>query len=197
MARKYDSSLEAAVTGNNSIPTAVYDNLVNSVNSNLDYLHRYVSLRKQVMKVDKIHYYDMYTNLVDDFEMTVKYDDAVKKVKEALKPMGKDYMSNVDKAFAGEWIDAYETQNNTDRRCTGVHFRGTRPTSGIRFRPMLSARTRAASRQRALPEQTLRSLKTWTESRPKENNRPRIRFAAIRCIEVTRYKEKRVQRKTI
>lgn len=112
-ARKYDSALEAAVTGENNIPTSVYDNLVKSVNNNLDYLHKYVSLRKQVMKVDKIHYYDMYTNLVDDFEMTVKYDDAVKKVKEALKPMGKDYMSNVDKAFAGGWIDVYETENKT------------------------------------------------------------------------------------
>ncbi len=112
-ARKYNSALEAAVTGSNNIPTSVYDNLVTSVNNNLSYLHKYVSLRKKVMNVDKIHYYDMYTNLVDNYEMTIKYDDAVKMVKEGLKPMGTDYMNNVDKAFAGGWIDVYETENKT------------------------------------------------------------------------------------
>lgn len=112
-ARKYSSALEAAVTGNNNIPVAVYDNLVKAVNNNLSYLHKYVSLRKKVMNVDKIHYYDMYTTLVDNYEMTIKYDDAVKMVKEGLKPMGSDYMKVVDTAFANNWIDVYETQNKT------------------------------------------------------------------------------------
>lgn len=112
-ARKYNSSLEASVTGNNNIPTSVYDNLVKSVNNNLSSLHKYVSLRKKVMNVDKVHYYDMYTALVDDYEFTVKYDDAVKMVKEALKPMGTEYGKLVDTAFNGNWIDVYETQNKT------------------------------------------------------------------------------------
>ncbi|HWR60452.1 MAG TPA: M3 family metallopeptidase, partial [Clostridia bacterium] len=51
-ARKYNSALEASVTGSNNIPVLVYDNLVKSVNNNLDYLHKYVSLRKKVMNVD-------------------------------------------------------------------------------------------------------------------------------------------------
>ena len=112
-ARKYNSALEAAVTGNNNIPVSVYDNLVKSVNNNLNYLHKYVSLRKKVMNVDKIHYYDMYTALVDDYEFKVKYDDAVKMVKEGLKPMGAEYGKLLDAAFAGNWIDVYETENKT------------------------------------------------------------------------------------
>lgn len=112
-ARKYNSALEAAVSGNNNIPVAVYDNLVKSVNNNLSYLHNYVSLRKKVMNVDKIHYYDMYTTLVDDYEMTVKYEDAKKMVKEGLKPMGAEYGKLIDTAFANNWIDVYETENKT------------------------------------------------------------------------------------
>ncbi|KUO71630.1 MAG: oligopeptidase PepB [Clostridia bacterium BRH_c25] len=112
-ARKYNSALEASVTGNNNIPVAVYDNLVESVNNNLDYLHKYVSLRKKVMDVDKIHYYDMYTALVDDFEIRVEYDDAKKMVKEGLKPMGTEYGKLIDTAFADNWIDVYETENKT------------------------------------------------------------------------------------
>jgi len=112
-ARKYNSALEAAVTGNNNIPVEVYNNLVTAVNNNLSYLHKYVSLRKKVMNVDKIHYYDMYTPLVDDFEMKIKYDDAVKMVKEALKPMGEEYLKIVDEGFSNNWIDVYETENKT------------------------------------------------------------------------------------
>lgn len=112
-AKKYNSALEAAVTGNNNIPVAVYDNLVKSVNNNLSYLHKYVSLRKKVMDVDKIHYYDMYTALVDDYDFTVKYDDAKGMVKEGLKPMGAEYGKLIDTAFANNWIDVFETENKT------------------------------------------------------------------------------------
>jgi len=65
------------------------------------------------MDVDKIHYYDMYTALVDDFEIRVEYDDAKKMVKEGLKPMGTEYGKLIDTAFADNWIDVYETENKT------------------------------------------------------------------------------------
>ena len=50
-ARKYSSTLEAAVDGNNVSPE-VYKNLVEAVNDNLDKMHRYVKLRKKLLELD-------------------------------------------------------------------------------------------------------------------------------------------------
>ena len=46
-ARRYGSALEASLDANN-VPTAVYDNLIETVHRNLDKMHRYVRLRKAV-----------------------------------------------------------------------------------------------------------------------------------------------------
>ena len=62
-ARKYQSALEAMLNGPN-IPTSVYARLVDGVNKNLPAFHRYLKLRKQMMGVDQLHYYDLYAPLV-------------------------------------------------------------------------------------------------------------------------------------
>ena len=62
-ARKYPSALEATLDGPN-IPTSVYTRLVDGVNKNLPAFHRYLKLRKRMMGVDQLHYYDLYAPLV-------------------------------------------------------------------------------------------------------------------------------------
>jgi len=109
-ARNYDSALEAALA-QDQIPTDVYDNLVKAVNDNLDALHKYVDLRQKVLKLDKVHVYDMYVPLVDDFRMEIKYDDAKKMILEGLKPLGEEYIDVVNKSFDSNWMDVYETEN--------------------------------------------------------------------------------------
>ena len=112
-ARKYNSALEAAVTGNNNIPVSVYDNLVKAVNNNVDYLHKYITLKKNVLGVDKVHYYDLYPNLVDNYEMNIPYEDGKKMILEGMKPMGQEYVKNLETAFNSNWMDVYETENKT------------------------------------------------------------------------------------
>ncbi len=62
-ARKYNSSLEFALDAAN-IPVAVYSSLVNGVNENLATFHRYLNLRKKMMGLSELHYYDLYAPLV-------------------------------------------------------------------------------------------------------------------------------------
>lgn len=112
-ARKYNSALEAAVTGNNNIPVSVYDNLVKAVNNNVEPLHKYITLKKKVLGIDKVHYHDLYTKLVDDYEMNIPYEDGKKMIMEGLKPMDKEYVKNLEMAFKSNWIDVYETENKT------------------------------------------------------------------------------------
>ena len=42
----------------------------------LHLLHRYIKLRKKVLGLDELHMYDLYTPLVKDVKMEIKYEEA-------------------------------------------------------------------------------------------------------------------------
>lgn len=107
--RKFASAREAALS-NNHIPESVYETLVNTVNENLPLLHRYVKLRKRLLKLDELHMYDMYTPILGEASIKYTYEDAKAKAKEALKPLGEEYLKIVDEAFDKRWIDVVENQ---------------------------------------------------------------------------------------
>ncbi|QFJ53801.1 oligoendopeptidase F [Pseudobutyrivibrio xylanivorans] len=107
--RKYESNLEAAVDANNVSPQ-VYDNLVKTVNANLDKLHAYVSLRKKCLGVDELHMYDIYTPMIADVAKPVKYEEAQKTICEALAVLGDDYVALLKEGFENRWIDVYENK---------------------------------------------------------------------------------------
>lgn len=108
-ARKYDSTLEAAVDGNNVSPS-VYKNLVDTINSNLDKMHRYVKLRKKCLGVDELHMYDIYTPMIPDMAKEIPFEEAKETVLKALAPLGEDYVAKVREGFENRWIDIYENQ---------------------------------------------------------------------------------------
>ncbi|MBO0445955.1 oligoendopeptidase F [Enterococcus ureilyticus] len=107
--RKYSSAREAALS-NNHIPESVYDTLLDVVNQNLPLLHRYVSLRKRLLKLDELHMYDMYTPILGEASIKYSYEEAKEKAIEALKPMGDEYLNIVQTAFTDRWIDVVENQ---------------------------------------------------------------------------------------
>ncbi|EYE87564.1 oligopeptidase PepB [Fervidicella metallireducens AeB] len=105
--RKYSSAREASLFQDN-IPVEVYDNLIAAVHNNLKLMHRYVSLRKKMLNLDELHMYDIYTPMVKDVEMEIKYEEAVELVKKGVSPLGETYISDLTKAFESGWIDVYE-----------------------------------------------------------------------------------------
>jgi len=107
-ARGYQSSLENALDANN-IPTEVYLALVDNVNRNLDTFHRYLNLRKRMLKLDTLKYSDLYAPVVKGVELEYPYSEAKKLVLEAVKPLGNEYAGVVKKAFEERWIDVYPT----------------------------------------------------------------------------------------
>ncbi len=117
--RKYKSSLEAALTPDN-IPTSVYMNLIESVNENLPTLHRYLKLRKKLLGVKELHYYDMYAPLIPKVEMNYTIEQAEDLIKKALQPLGDQYLKVVDEAFNNRWIDVMP---NTGKR-SGAYSSG-------------------------------------------------------------------------
>ena len=108
-ARKYNSTLEAAVDENNVSPD-VYKNLVATINENLDKMHHYVKLRKKCLGVDELHMYDIYTPMIPDMAKEIPFEEAKETVLKALAPLGEEYVAKVKEGFENRWIDVYENQ---------------------------------------------------------------------------------------
>lgn len=106
--RKYASSLEAALA-ENEIPVEVYNNLIDAVHQNFPAFYKYVDLRKRVMGLDDLHFWDVYTPLVDDVDMKFTYEEACDLIVKALAPMGEEYVNLVKKGLESRWVDVYET----------------------------------------------------------------------------------------
>ena len=107
--RKYDSARAASLSANH-IPESVYDTLVDVVNRNLPLLHRYVALRKRLLKVDELHMYDMYTPVLGEAPIAYTFEEAKEKAVKALQPMGEEYLKVVEEAFSSRWIDVIENK---------------------------------------------------------------------------------------
>ena len=105
-ARKYPDAFTASLDGNN-VPTDVYLNLIEAVHKNLDKMHRYVRLRKKLLGVDELHFYDIYAPLVKEVGKKIPYEQAKKTVYDALAPMGEDYRKILKEGFENRWIDPY------------------------------------------------------------------------------------------
>ena len=108
-ARKYTSTLEAAVDANHVSPE-VYKTLVEVINENLDKMHRYVRLRKKCLGLDELHMYDIYTPMVADSATKVSFEQAKETILEALQPLGEEYIAMLKEGFENRWIDVYENE---------------------------------------------------------------------------------------
>ncbi|MDT2754901.1 oligoendopeptidase F [Enterococcus pseudoavium] len=104
------SSARAAALSSNHIPEDVYETLTLVVNQYLPLLHRYVELRKELLGLDELHMYDLYTPLLAEAPIKFTYEEAQEKALEALKPLGEEYLAIVKEAFAERWIDVVENQ---------------------------------------------------------------------------------------
>jgi len=103
-ARHYKTALEAALDGPN-IPTSVYTRLVEGVNEGLPTFHRYLQLRKKMMNLPDLHYYDLYAPLVASADLSYTPEESQANVLAALAPLGPEYVAAVTRAFNQRWID--------------------------------------------------------------------------------------------
>jgi oligoendopeptidase F len=117
--RKYPSALAFSLDGPN-IPTTAYTRLVDAVNRNLPVFHRYLGLRKRMLGVSQLHYYDLYAPLVASVALQYTPEEAQKHVVAAVAPLGPEYQAIVRRAFDDRWIDLFP---NTGKR-SGAYSEG-------------------------------------------------------------------------
>lgn len=107
--RGYESARAMALFPD-KVDETVYDNLVSTVRSNLDALHRYYALRKRVLGLDELRHYDVYAPLVQAVKRVTPYDEAVSLIGKAVAPLGDEYVETLTKGLLGGWVDRYENK---------------------------------------------------------------------------------------
>jgi len=117
--RNYKSTLESALNRDN-LPPTIYTTLIEQVNKDLPTLHRFLDLKKRMLGVDTLHYYDLYTPLVKKVDLKFTIEQGEQALLDALKPMNSEYLSTVKKSFDNRWIDFIPT----DGKQSGAYSTG-------------------------------------------------------------------------
>jgi len=107
--RGYDSARQAALDGSN-VPVEVYDTLVDTVDDNLDVLHRHAELKADALGVDQLESHDLYMSLTGDQGPDVAYEQAREWVIEAVAPLGEAYQERMAEGLDSRWVDVYENR---------------------------------------------------------------------------------------
>ena len=132
--RKYESCLSKALEGEDVNPK-VYDNLIKSVHRGLKTMHKYVSVRKKVLGVSRLHMYDVYTSLVEDADLKLDYEEAFELVKKGLAPLGEDYGKLLQRAHDEGWIDVEETEGKRSGAYSISVHRAPHPYVLLNYQP--------------------------------------------------------------
>lgn len=117
---KYTSARQAAMSAN-FIPEAVYDTLLETVNKHLPLLHRYLKLRQEVLDLDDLKMYDVYTPL-SETDLAIGYDEALEKAEKVLAVFGQDYSERVHRAFTERWIDVHVNKGKRSGAYSGGSY---------------------------------------------------------------------------
>lgn len=108
-ARGFSSCRAAALFGDN-VPEAVYDNLIETVQANLDPLFNYLRLRQARLGLSDLHFYDTYVPLVEDINFQLPFEEAVQICVAAVAPLGEEYARTLRQGLLGGWVDRYENR---------------------------------------------------------------------------------------
>lgn len=122
--RNYTGPIEASLSPNN-IPVAVYDNSLETISEGVKSLHRYVDIKKKLLKLDEIHMYDLYVPIIDVPEEKIEFEDGVELALKGLAPLGEEYLEIFQAGIRDGWIDIYE---NKGKR-SGAYSSGTYDTA--------------------------------------------------------------------
>lgn len=104
--KKFSSPLEASLYSD-KISVDLYDTLTNTVHDNLDKMYRYINIRKKMLGLKEIHFYDIYVDLAKEIKNDVPFEEGKKILFKALAPLGEDYLNDLNKSFDEKWIDIY------------------------------------------------------------------------------------------
>lgn len=108
--RKYASTIQWCLY-DDELDESIYNNLIETVSNNMNILYKYYALKKEILKLDELHLYDIYTPIVKEFDKKYPYEEAKETVLKALSILGEDYISTLEKGLNSNWVDVYPTSS--------------------------------------------------------------------------------------
>jgi oligoendopeptidase F len=108
--RNYQSAFDRSLF-KDDLDEDVYNTLVETVHENLDTFQKYYELKKEVLGLDEIHLYDVYVDLIKEYNKKYPFEEAKDIVFKAIKVLGEEYSKDLEKAFQEGWIDIYPNKN--------------------------------------------------------------------------------------
>ncbi|MDR0957609.1 MAG: oligoendopeptidase F [Clostridiales bacterium] len=108
-ARKYSSSMDMYLS-QTGIPVDVYKSLIKAVHQYIPSMKKYVSLRKKVLGIDKVHAYDLIVPVVSGIDVPISYEESQDLLKKALAPLGETYIADFTSGLNSKWVDVYENE---------------------------------------------------------------------------------------
>lgn len=111
-ARRYDSSLEAALFPNNIAPE-VFHNLIETFRKNIPTWHKYWAVRRRALGVETLHPYDIWAP-ISTAQSTIPFEQAVDWISAGLAPLGDDYVATLRRGcLERRWVDRALNQGKT------------------------------------------------------------------------------------
>ena len=107
--RKYNSTIEYCLY-HDELDETIYNNLIDTVSKNLKVLFKYYDLKKELLNLEELHLYDIYTPILEGFEKKYPFDKAKEIVLNALSVLGEDYINILKQGYDDRWIDVYPTK---------------------------------------------------------------------------------------
>ena len=105
--RNFANSITASTFGDEVTPV-IYNNLIDSVRAGLPVLYDYYDLKKEVLGLQRLHLYDIYTPLMGDIDTEYPYEKAVEEVLKTVEVFGDEYASNLRAGLCEKgWVDVY------------------------------------------------------------------------------------------
>lgn len=105
----YYSVLEKSLFEENINPIII-DRLIESVHKNLSLMQKYLQLKASYLRIDAPHLYDFGVPLDNNEKKTYTLEEAIEIIKNALKPLGEEYLKVVELLLDGH-IDASLDEN--------------------------------------------------------------------------------------
>lgn len=103
--RHFASALEASLFQDGA-NKQLFDKVISMSNETyIGYVHEYFQTRKDILKLDVQHFYDIHLPLVEGVDIKYSIDASFAILDKALAPLGKDYISLLHIARKERWID--------------------------------------------------------------------------------------------
>lgn len=120
---KYDSLLSKKLF-ELELNNDIVESLIKKINENLDIMHNYTKLKKDILGLEKLHFYDTSVSLCSIPKIEYTIEDAIQLVKNSLSVLGEEYINLIDKMFHEGWVDVFPKNDKRSSSFTCISYVG-------------------------------------------------------------------------